>query len=142
VLTTVLYGSEAWTCTNEQYQRLNVFHTKKLRSIVKKKRDEISNEKLFKLTGMCPLEDVIRKYRLRWAGHVRRMDDNRLPKKVLFGEIKGGSKGRGRQKKNWMNCVEEDCAKANVVFSKWTGDAKERVKWQKTISYLTSAKGK
>ena len=31
---------------------------------------------------MCPLENHVRKYRLRWAGHVSRMDNNRLPKKL------------------------------------------------------------
>ena len=50
-----------------------MFHTKKLRALLAKKRDEISNKNLFKLTGTCELEMYIRKARLRWAGHVCRM---------------------------------------------------------------------
>ena len=53
---------------------------------------DISNADLYSITDTCELENFVRKYRLRWgAGHVRCMDDNRLPKKVLFGEIKGGA---------------------------------------------------
>ncbi len=82
VLSTVLYGAESWSCTDKEYRRLNAFNTKLLRVLTRKQRDEISNVRLYKLTGMEPLEDTIRKYRLRWAGHVRRMDGTRLPKKI------------------------------------------------------------
>jgi len=81
VMSTLLYGAESWTCTHNEYARMNTFHTKKLRQLAGMKRDEISNEKLFKLTRMQPLENYVRHHRLRWAGHVRRMEDDRLPKK-------------------------------------------------------------
>ncbi len=58
---------------------------------------------------MVTLEDTIRKYRLRWAGHVRRMDDTQLPKKILFGPVAGGKKSAEKSKKNWVDCLEEDC---------------------------------
>jgi hypothetical protein len=47
---------------------------------------------------MEALEATIRKYRLRWAGHVRRMDDTRL-----FGSVAGGKKSAGKSKKNWVD---------------------------------------
>ena len=65
VMSTVLYGAESWTCSDRDYARLNVFHTKRLRAIVGKRRDEISNKDLFRLTGMCELEMHVRKARLR-----------------------------------------------------------------------------
>jgi len=99
VLATLLYGAESWTCTDNEYARLNTFNTKRLRILVGKKRDEISNADLMKITGMCPLENYVRKYRLRWAGHVRRMDNDRLPKRILFGEMVDGSRRPGRPKR-------------------------------------------
>ena len=66
--------------------------------------DEISNKDLYKLTGTCPLEMMVRKNRLRWAGHVRRMSDDRLPKKILFGKVVGGNMKSGRPLKNWFDC--------------------------------------
>ena len=68
---------------------------------------------LLKHAGMQSLENYVRYYRLRWAGHVRRMDDSRLPKIVLFEEI-AGSKGRGRPNKNWMDSLKDDWIKMNI----------------------------
>ncbi len=59
------------------------------------------------LTKMESREDTVRKYRLRWAGHVRRMDDTWLPKKILFVTVAGGKKVVGKSKKNWVECLEE-----------------------------------
>ena len=39
ILPTVLYFSEAWTCSDKDYAKLNAFHTKKMRSILGNKRD-------------------------------------------------------------------------------------------------------
>jgi len=77
MMTTRLYGAESWTCTQNEYARLNAFHTKRLRILAGKKRDEIRNVDLLKRAEMQPLENYVRYYRLRWAGHVRRMDDGR-----------------------------------------------------------------
>ena len=143
VMSTVLYGAEAWTCTDKDYAKLNVFHTKRLRAIIGKSRDEISNEKLFKLTKLCPFEMYVRKARLRWAGHVSRMDDSRLPKKVLFGDIVGkGEARRGNPGKKWFGCFQEDLELVDIKFGQWTVKAKDRNSWLRSISSLTPAKEK
>jgi hypothetical protein len=77
VMSTVLYGAESWTCTDKEYSRLNAFNTKLLRILTRKQRDEMSKGRLYKLTGMESLEDTIRKYRLCWAGQVRRIENPR-----------------------------------------------------------------
>ena len=142
VISTVLYGAEAWTCTDEDYVRLNTFNTKRLRAIVGRARDEISNAELYRMTRTQPLENQVRKYRLRWLGHVRRMDDTRLPKKILFGETQGGRKGRGRPKKNWLDCVKDDCEECGIPSDQWCNASKNRTEWQMKISYLTTGRQK
>ena len=142
VLATLLYGAESWTCTQNEYARLNVFNTKRLRTLAGKKRDEIRNADLLKLTRMRPLENYVRYYRLRWAGHVRRMDDSRLPKMALFGKLAGGSRGRGRPKKTWMDSLNEDCEQVGIPASQWIQSAKDRLLWCSSILSLTSVKKK
>ena len=136
VLSVILYGCETWTCTDKDYKRLNIFHTKRLRAILGKRKDEISNKNLYSRTRSGPLENKIRKARLRWAGHVRRMEDKRIPKRVLFGELVEG-KGKGEPRSNWLKCLEEDCMKVNIPYGRWTGETKNRQKWRNTLSYLT-----
>ncbi len=142
VMSTLLYGAESWTCTGKEYTYLNTFHTKRLRQLAGKKRDEISNERLFKLTGMKPLENYVRYHRLRWAGHVRRMTDDRLPKKVLFGQVTGGNAKRGRPKANWTDSLDDDCKYVNILVGKWAKEAECRAEWRNKISSLTSVKKK
>ena len=142
VMTKLLYGAESWTCTQDEYARLNAFHTKRLRILAGKKRDEIRNVDLLKRAGMQPLENYVRYYRLRWAGHVRRMDDSRLPKRILFGELAEGSRGRGRPRKNWMDSLNEDCGKVGIPASRWVQSAKDRLLWCSSISSLTFVKKK
>ena len=43
VMATLLYGAVSWTSTQDEYARLNAFHTKRLRTLAGKKRDEIRN---------------------------------------------------------------------------------------------------
>ena len=149
VLSVVLYGSESWTCADRDYAKLNAFHNKNLRSMLGRRRDQISNAELFRETGSCPIENYVRKYRLRWAGHVRRMDADRIPKKVLFGELVEGRRGRGRPKKDWNACLEEDWRKTWALkgaptppFSRWVAMAERRPEWLDLISYLTPQKEK
>jgi hypothetical protein len=49
-------------------------------------------------------------------GHVIRMEDTRLPNKILFGTMVGGKKSEGKPKKSWVGCLEEDCAKAKISY--------------------------
>ena len=137
ILPTVLYGSEAWTCSDSDYAKLNAFHTKKMRSILGLKRDQIHNKELYQRTKSFPLEDLVRRNRLRWAGHLRRFDENRLPKKVLFGSLNMGKASRGRPKKNWLDNLKSDCEKVNIPEQQWTTRAKDRTEWRRIVSSLT-----
>jgi hypothetical protein len=50
--------------------------------------------------------ETIRLNRLRWFGHVQRMEDNRIPKRVLCMNL--GTRLRGRPRNRWQEEVKED----------------------------------
>jgi len=54
--------------------------------------------------------NVIKSSRMRWAGHVVRMDDNGLPKEILWTNP-GDQGGRGRPKSRWIDGLEEGARK-------------------------------
>jgi hypothetical protein len=45
--------------------------------------------------------------RLRWFGHVQRVEGNRIPKRVLYMNL-GTTRLRGRPKNRWQDEVRED----------------------------------
>ena len=50
--------------------------------------DRISTATLAATFGVDPdITSIIRRHRLRWLGHIGRMDDSRAPKQLLFGEL-------------------------------------------------------
>ena len=50
----------------------------------------------------------MRRSRTVFAGFVARMEDARLPKCLIFGELVGGAGCVGRQGKKWMGCFLDD----------------------------------
>jgi len=50
--------------------------------------------------------ETIRLNRLRWFGYVQRMEENRIPKKVLHMNLE--TRLRGRPRNRWQDEVRED----------------------------------
>lgn len=45
--------------------------------------------------------------RLRWLGHIQRMDENRIPKRILQEKVHNRRR-KGRPKKRWLDGVIRD----------------------------------
>ena len=59
-------------------------------------------------TGSESIEATLRRRRILFAGLVARMEDTRLPKCVMFGDMVGGASCGGGQEKEWMGCFLDD----------------------------------
>ena len=57
------------------------------------------------------------------------MDDERLPKRVMFGEVDGGKGYSGGQEQDWVGCLERDLSLFNLPTEAkhWTLAAMNRV---------------
>ena len=79
----MLYGYETWSLTLREECRLRVFENTILRRIFGSKRDEngawrrLHNEELYNLYCSVNIVRVIKSRRLRWTGHIVRMEDGR-----------------------------------------------------------------
>ncbi|XP_060530090.1 uncharacterized protein LOC132704215 [Cylas formicarius] len=97
------YGTEVREDTNKTKQMLRVAEIKTLRTIVgKTRRDRVRNTDVREQYG---IQDIVRWRRQRkrqWYNHVRRMDDNRLPRIVLENNPPG-PRPPGRPPKRWKD---------------------------------------
>ena len=71
--------------------------------------------------------------RLRWLGHVHRMDDGRIPKKVLFGQLKTGVRKAGRPALRFMEAYKRDLKTCEIDPSNWDDAASERARRRRTV---------
>ena len=73
---------------------------------------------------------MLMKSQLRWAGHVARMPDNRLPKKLLFGELTQGKRSRGAPKKRFKDSLKASLKAFEIIPDTWESDAQDRSGWR------------
>ncbi|BHF72988.1 hypothetical protein SprV_0401606000 [Sparganum proliferum] len=86
ILPTLLYGAETWTVYTKQARRLN--HLSCLRRILRLRcQYRISDTDVLERTGILSIYTMLRQLQLRWSGHLVRMDDERLPKRLFYGDV-------------------------------------------------------
>ena len=77
----VRYGCETWSLTIKEECRLRIFENRILRRIFGPKRDEngkgrrLHNEELHSLYRTPNIVRMIKSRKLRWAGHIARMEE-------------------------------------------------------------------
>jgi hypothetical protein len=111
ILPFVLYRCESWSLRLREEHRLRVFENRVLRRIFGPKRDEVTREwrKLHneELYNLYPSPDIIRQVksrRMRCAGHVARMGEERKVYKILVGKPEG-KRPLGRPRRRWEDGI-------------------------------------
>ena len=136
VLSTLLYGSESWNTTVLEEKRLAAFHTRCLRRILGvSSQDHVQNEVIFERTSQVPLINILRNKRLTWLGHVTRMHQTRLPRRLLHWEPRG-LRRPGRQRMRWKDTVSRDLQDSELSFEEATVVAQDRKEWRSFVSAL------
>ena len=92
----VLYECETWSLTLREERRLRVSENRVLRRLFVAKRDKVTgewrqlhNEEVNDLYSSPNILRVIKSRRMRWAGHVARMGEERGVYRVLVGKPEG-----------------------------------------------------
>ena len=143
ILPTVLYGSETWKLNKQLGAKLDSFHRRCLRSILKITwRDKVTNEVVMKRTGASELKDIIKKRRLHLLGHVLRMGEQRYPKHVMTWTPEGGKRKRGRPKLTWKRMVEQDLKAAGLTLESATQEALNREEWRELVAQCVKKHGR
>ena len=130
-LSILLYGSEAWTLYARHLRTLEAWHIRSLRFILNVTwRDKLTHEEIFRRTGSSSLESQLGRRQLRWIGHVIRMDDTRLPKQLLYGELSSGLRKVGGQKKRHKDHIKAVLKNFEIPPERLESLATDRSGWR------------
>jgi hypothetical protein len=127
------YASETWT--QRDRKQLNVFEREVYRRILGPVYDKekqnwriLTNKELYASVKKPTIIETIRLNRLQWFGHVQRMEENIIPKRVLYMNL-GTRRLRGRPRNRWQDGVREN---GRIVGGKgWQEKEHNREEWKK-----------
>ena len=90
----VPYGAETWTLTKKEEQALLIFERKIFGKIygAKYENEEWKSRRNRELEEMSKGENIvkwIKGQRISWLGHLERMEEDRMPKKIFIQKQEG-----------------------------------------------------
>jgi hypothetical protein len=91
---------------------------------------DIKIKKLMQLLTKPTITETVSLHRLRWFGHVQRMEENRIPKRVLYVNLKT-TIPRGRPRNRRQEEVREDGG--IVGAEEWREKLYNREEWKKLL---------
>jgi len=106
----VAHGAETWTMTKKEKQVLLIFERKIFIRIYGPKYEGgewkiRTNQELEELIKGENIVKWIKGQRISWLGHLERMKEDRMPKKIFTQELEG-TRRRGRPRKGWREEAE------------------------------------
>jgi len=136
VLSVLLYGSETWNLISTDLLRLRACYMRHLRGIMNKtlwhcQNRKLTNEDVLEKCNMPSIAELMRRKRLQWLGHVVRMDEERIPRKVLFSRIAGRT--RECPAMRWSELIIGDLREAGCSGD-FTKLALNRKQWENIYS--------
>ena len=131
----ITYGAEVWTMSKTEEETMRRFERKVIRKIYgpTKRNDNWvlrTNEEINNILGDEDIIRFIKSQRIRWLGHVQRMEGGRMPKRVLTERLYSSRK-RGRPTSRWIDNIVNDLRRLKV--KRWWEVANDRVRWRHIV---------
>ena len=138
VLETMLYGCVTWSPRACHYDTLRRVYHRFLTCCIGWRKHNHADHPISYLdtlikTASESIEATLRRRRILFAGFVARIEDTRLPKCVMFGEMVGGAGCVGGQEEEWMGCFLDDLRVFGInAADQWTTAAQDEEEWRRT----------
>jgi hypothetical protein len=91
----------------------------------------LQNEELNDLYTSPNIVWVIKSRRMRWAGHVARMGEERGVYRVLVGKPEGR-----RPRRRWVDNIRTDLQEVGCGYMDWIGLAQDTDSWRTLVSVV------
>jgi hypothetical protein len=120
-------------------RRLRVFENRVLRRVFGPKRDEVTgecrklhNKELNDLYSSPNIVWVVKLRRMRWAGHVARIGEDKGVHRVLVGKPEG-KRPLGRPRRRWEDNIKMDLQEVGGGHGDWMEFAQDRDRWRALV---------
>jgi len=128
----VTYGSETWTLTKSDENLLRIFKRKILQKIYGPIQEgdiwrNRNNEELNRSMNGEDIVKFIKAQRIRWLGHVKRLEEGAMPREMMEGRLFVGRRKR-RPHLRWMDIVVADLKAMKI--KQWMEMMQDREKWR------------
>jgi hypothetical protein len=121
-----------------------VFENRVLRRVFGPKRDEVTgewrkmhNEELNDLYSLLNIVRVVKLRRMRWAGHVARMGENRGVHRVWAGKPEG-KRALGRPRHKWEDNIKMDLQEVGGCRGYWMVLAQDMDRWRALVGTVSN----
>ena len=142
-----------WGVSKDEQRQLNSFHKRQLKKVIGIQwPNEISNDKLYKITGTKPLSITMTEKRWKLLGHILRLPANCPARKAMryYFEERTNKIVRGRRRTNIVRTLNEDIKRtkeddinfsvtplvSQVSIQNLYTKAKNRKLWSKTVQQV------
>jgi len=131
------------TMTKKEEQAVLIFERKIFRRIYGSKYEDgewksRTNRELEEMSKGENIVKWIKGQRISWLGHLERMEEDRMPKKIFTQELEG-TRRRGRPRKGWREEVEREL---QVLGVRRCGDlVTDRTKWTDIVRQAKAHNG-
>jgi hypothetical protein len=94
---------------------------------------KLHNEELNDLYSLTNIVRVVKSRRMRWAGHVAGMGEERGVFRVVVGKPEGKSP-MGKTRRGWEDNIKMDFQEVGVECRDWIESAQDRDRWRALVS--------
>ena len=101
---------------NRSVRKLDEFHIMCRRRIAGIKwQDRVPNTEVLHLCGITGIEAFLLQAQFRWVGHVVRMQDDRIPKQILYGQLSSGKCPQCGPVRRYKDTVRDNLKRCGIL---------------------------
>ncbi|EYC02896.1 hypothetical protein Y032_0097g3004 [Ancylostoma ceylanicum] len=135
VVPTAIYTSETWKMCASAIKKINVFHLGCLRRIMKIRYvDHVTNEEVLRRSSTTSLHVIIAQRRLRLAGHILRMPQQRIPHGAMSWTPPDGKRSGCRPRNTWRRTFVNDLKLMNISREEGEVLEQDRQRWREFVA--------
>jgi hypothetical protein len=136
ILAMLLYGAEGWVVSSHMLRRLQTTYRRWVRAMCRvnlrtTRIKRISTSTLLQQMGTQDIQYYLDQRVLGWAGHVARMNPDRLPRKLLTSYLDAPRKAGG-QALTYGRTLRKALQRKEISVNAWMKRAQDRSEWRTT----------